>query len=172
MKKWGVRLIGCYFFTWGISEVYKLIIGTSSNSFFGIITTQNGEEVAFMAWVGVIVYLYIGFQLLRFDPRGRLWALTIFWLSVIALGFYLAWLALSPTSNFFSDVEMSVVLRVLFTDWPGEINGPTRIYSLLVGIFLFYSFLTYFLMRKDVKQLFEKTIIAEGPTNLIQGEKS
>lgn len=158
MKKWGVRLIGFYFLIGAIFDLLGLVMGTrSKKGFLGlIITNSHANQVDIMGWIGVFVLAYAGYYLLRLDARGRLWTLIVLWPWVIISGFYLAWIVLSPTSTFFSNANMSMGWHFFYTDWPGEINGPYRIYSLFIGIFLFYSALTYFLMRKDVKQLFQK----------------
>ena len=171
MKKKGVRLVGVFFVVWAIHNFFGLLTGQlSKKGFMGLIIESGGHDIA--PWIGACLFLYIGVQLIRLDPRGRLWALTFLWLSVIVLGFYLAWIVLSPTSNFFSNTDMSIIWHFFYTDWPGEIKGPYNNYSVFIGVFLFYSALTYFLMRKDIKQLFEKSVTTEEPTNILPGAKA
>jgi hypothetical protein len=161
MNKWGVRLVGVFFVVWAVHDFFGLLTGQlSQKGFMGLIIENNGHDIA--PWIGAFLIIYIGVQLIRLDQKGRLWALILLWLRVVVLGFFLAWTALSPTSNFFSKTDMSVVLHVFYTDWPGVIRGPNSIYLLFVGTFLFHSALTYYLMRKDVIQLFAKADTTES----------
>jgi hypothetical protein len=171
MKKWGVRLIACLFFIRAISGAYNLIayIGPAG-SFSGWVMEFNGWNINtdFMGWVELVIPVYIGFQLLRFNPSGRFWALTILWLATLSLGGFLIWLSVLVAQAFYYNKPMNFS----HTNWFGEIRGPIPFLLFLASIFVFYAIPTYYLMRKDVKQLFEKPVAAEGTTDIIQGEKS
>lgn len=171
MSKWGVRFVGVFFILWAIHDFFGLLTGRfSKEGFMGIIVDAFGHDIA--PWIGAFLCLYIGIQLIRLNPKGRRWALFLLWLWVIVSGFYLVWVALSPTSNFFSDVNMSIEWRFFYTNWPGEIKSPYNNYMMYIGLFLFYSDITYFLMRKGVKRLFEKPIPSEEPATILPGETS
>jgi len=171
MNKWGVRVIAIYFCVWSIHDFFGLLTGQlSKEGFMGLIIDAFGYDIA--PWIGAFVCLYIGVQLIRLDPKGRRCALFLLWLWMIISGFYLVWMVFSPTSNFFSDANMSVVWRLFYTDWPGEVKGSYKNFLMYIGIFIFYSILTYFLMRKDVKRLFEKHVTADESASILPGETS
>jgi FtsH-binding integral membrane protein len=138
MNKWGVRLIGIYFIVWAIHDFFGLLTGQfSKEGFMGIIINAFGHDIA--TWIGAFLCLYIGIQLIRFDQRGRRWALILLWPWVIISGFLLVWIILSPDYSIFSHADTSITLRAFYTDWPGEIRGPYRVYSVYVSIFFFYT---------------------------------
>ena len=63
LTKWGVRLIGIYFFLWAVSDFYRLVIGTrTAKGFLGfdLGLTYNGEHIDVVAWLGVAVLFYAG----------------------------------------------------------------------------------------------------------------
>ncbi len=163
MNKWGVRLISCYFFIWAISDVYKLISGTRhAKGFLGFHLTYHGENINIdsMAWAGVVILVYAAFQLLRFHPSGRYWALTVLWVSTLLSGFSFIWLIVLLANAFYNGTGID------FSNpkWLGEDSRPIAALLLFVGAFLFYFISVYFLMRKDVKQLFQKPVTT-GETN-------
>ena len=158
MNKWGVRLISCYFFVWAISDVYKLATGTSSNKFFGFYFSSNGENLAFMAWAEVVALAYIGFQLLRFHPGGRYWSLAVLWLMTLEAGGFLIWMIVLLAKDFFEGKSSGLAWNCNCPIWHGEVRGLPAVLLYFVVVFIFIFIPTYFLMRKDVKQLFEKAV--------------
>lgn len=136
MNKWGVRLIGFLFL---IEAIY----------YFLPLITKTWHPTGFweIDLVYAIVFLYTGIQLLRFHPSGRNWALFILWLSTLLSGFFLVWISLSltTTSIYFANPQ-----------WLNESSRPIFALLLFVGAVIIFLFVPiYFLMRKDVKQLFQ-----------------
>ena len=157
MKKWGVRLIGIYFFVWAISGVYNLIAYTGpAGSYTGWVMEFGGWSINtdFMAWLELIILVSIGFQLLRFQPSGRFWALTVLWLVTLLLGGVLIWMTALVAKAFYYNETM----ELSHTNWFGEIRGPIPVLVFLAGAVVLYFIPTYFLMRKDVKQLFQRPV--------------
>lgn len=148
MTKWGVRLIACYFFVWAISDFYGLVTSTrTAKGFlsFDLGLTYNGEHIDVIAWLGVAILLYAGFQLLRFHPSGYDLTLLIFWLSFFSLGFSLVWLVIWLNSD---SVDLSNVVTIV------GIKGTILAQLLVAAFFVLHSSVLYFLYRKDTKALF------------------
>jgi len=155
MKKWGVRLIGLLFFIRAISDIYALITYTGpAGSFTGWVMEFSRWNVNtdFMGWVEIAILIYAGVQLLRFHPSGRLATLALLWVATLSLGGFLIWMTVLVTKSFYFNepIELS------HTSWFGEVRGPIPFLLLVFGAFVIYAIPTYYLTRKDVKQLFEK----------------
>jgi hypothetical protein len=176
MNKWGVRLIACLFFIRAISDIYELIANTGSaeGSSLGWRVIIGGANLSsFMAWVEIIILVFAGVQLLRFQPSGRYWALFTLWISTLVSGVFLIRMIVGVTKAFYQHEPIEAYFTISFGDTVGnKVEGVIPLLLLFVGAFVFYLVPVYFLMRKDVKQLFEKPVAVEGTTNIIQGEKS
>jgi hypothetical protein len=171
MNKWGVRLIAGLFFIRVISGIYNLITYTGPAGSYTTWVMEFGGwkmNTDFMGWVELLILVYIGFQLLRFKPSGRFWALTVLWLETIFLGGFVIWMSVLAAKAFYYNEPMSFS----HTTWFGEISGPIPFLLFFCGAFVFYAIPTYYLMRKDVKQLFKKPVTTEESTNLTQGVQS
>lgn len=151
MNKWGVRLISCLFFIWAISGIHRLIIGTSSKEFFGLSLTYHGEKLVFMAWAQVVVLVYIGFQLLRFRPSGRYWALTVLWLGMLGTGWLLIWMIISALKAFYHNEAIDFY----YTTWFGEIRD-LAVLLFYAGILVYLFIPAYYLLRANTKKLFQQ----------------
>jgi len=138
MNKWGVRLISCLFFISPISNVYNLTTGGRID----VITLVSG-----------VFHVYIGVQLLRFQPSGRDWALFFFWLGTIIVGVLCTWIIILSIYTLYTGTSFPYELH---PKWGGEINDPIIFSVISIGFFLCCFVPTYFLMRKDTKILFQK----------------
>ena len=156
MNKWGVRLIAVYLFAWAISDFYKLLTDNENmGDFLGL--ESYGTPVPIMGWIEVVIYIYAGIQLLRFKPSGRNWALFIFGLLSLFSGAFLVVMVAVWINSYFTLAEFPLTFDFPGSAWLGEIGTSIISMALLVGLILFFYFLpTYFLMRKDVKRLFDK----------------
>lgn len=167
MNKLGVRLIALVFIIGAITDVYGLVTGTrhaQGGLGFDLGLTYNGKPIDVMAWMEVVVLLYAGIQLLRFHPSGRNWALFIFWVMTVFAGIFLFW---------FIGSLATASIQISNPPWLSENSRSIFAILLLIGIIIVFCLVPiYFLMREDVKQLFEKPVAVEGTTNIIQGEKS
>lgn len=169
MNKWGVRLIGCLFLIRAISDAYPLIVNNGNAEDLGWRVLFFGANLSgFMPWLVITLLIYIGAQLLRFQPSGRDWALIILWLSTLAWGGILIWVIFLIAKAFFYNETM----ELSHSSWFGEIRGPIPTILLLAGVFIAYFVLSYYLMRKDVKFLFEKPVAAEESNSIPTGESS
>lgn len=166
MNKWGVRLVGCIFFVWAISDTLKLILTGRTGGFFGIhfyLFTYNGVgQIDILGWIGIYILFYTGIQLMRFDNRARIWALIMLWPYTIFLGA----LFIAALVSFFSPLvreHLSSSITWNWIAWPKP--EPPLGLSLFFGV-LFIYFLTplYFLLRKSTKQLFIKPLPTDGNT--------
>ncbi len=166
LNHWGVRLIGCYFFILAVSDVYKLITGTRhTKGFMGIDLgiTHNGESIDVMAWIGVYILFYTGFQLMRFYGRGRTWALIMLWPSTIFLGA----LFVASIISVFSPPVYKSLSSSFSMSWPWcqcRAETPLEILSFLGLAFAYYLIPLYFLLRTNTKVLFRKAV-PTGETN-------
>ena len=155
LAKWGVRLIGFLLFVGAISDFYKLITGTRQiQGFLGFDLGLNhdGKPIDVMGWLGVVILIYVGVQLLRFQPSGRYWALFIFLVSTLLLVVNLVWfIGLFTTAS-----SGGTRIDIANPQWLDEKSRPIAAILLFVGVIVFYCVPAYFLMRKDVKQLFHK----------------
>jgi hypothetical protein len=181
MNKWGVRLIGYYFFVRAILTAYGLILSPfEAGGFFGFQATDasytlpfigSGKQIDFLALGEVITLMLIGYFILRLNLTARGTALIVLWPPTIYYGIYFILMTLVALFSFFSP-EVTASETLTFFQWSREVNNPIILALAHAGFFLFYAIPTYFLMRKDVKQLFEKPVTIEESTNLIQGAKS
>lgn len=172
MNKWGVRLISVYLSIWAITNAYKIISGHSKNTFFGLGFNLFGHTLDFLAWAEVAFLVYIGFQLFRFQSGGRNSALFLFWwLSISSAGF-LIWMIVVTANDLYKGEIPSLALNLNNPTWFGELRGFSAAWFYFVVILVFYFIPTYFLMRKDVKQLFEKPVTIEEPATILPGETS
>ena len=168
MNKWGVRLVGGYFFVRAILTAYGLILSPfNTGGFFGLSITDVSYTLPFfgsgeslidtMALAEVIAFLLIGYFLLRYNSIARLAALIILWPPTIVYGFYFILMSLVAIfSPFDSEAKASSTLR--FFQWSRHVDDPLILLLAFTGFFLFYSIPLYFLMRKDTKALFQKVI--------------
>jgi hypothetical protein len=163
MKKWGVRLIGCGFIVWAISNLYNLITGTAHiKGFMGfdLVITYNGNETGILAWVGVYILCYAGIQLIRLDIRGRTWALIMFWPATVFMGIFFL---ITVFSSIFSwPLGSSIIFPFFNFQWSGEITGPIMLPLVAGLLFIFNAIPLYFLTREDIKRLFLKNEMIEG----------
>jgi hypothetical protein len=115
--------------------------------------------------VEVVILVYASFQLLRFHQSGRNWALSIFGLSILASGLGLIFIVVISINAFYTQTSYPFTLNFPGVTMFSEVDGSIAYVVFLIGIImLFYFVPAYFLMRKDVKQLFEKAV-ATGETN-------
>jgi hypothetical protein len=165
MNKWGVRLIAVFLFIWAISDLHNLITGNELTPVFigfDLMLNRDGIPIHVMAWVEALVLVYAGVQLLRFNPCGRYGALTMLLINTIRAGGYLIWMI----------VIMVVGLYHSGSDfwWQFSLVDGVSYFSFLFAMvifFVYYFIPTYYLMRRDVKQLFQKAITtAENNSNL------
>lgn len=158
MNKWGVRLIGCYFLIWAISDLVELIIGThSKKGFMGFYIEIGGLDIA--PWIGVCILFYTVFQLVRFDNSGRIWALIMLWPYTIIWGA----LFIAALVSFFSPPVRERLSSSFTWTWTMVPKPEPPVgFSLFVGV-VFINFLVplYYLLRKNTKALFQKIITAE-----------
>ncbi|MEW5941438.1 MAG: hypothetical protein AB1750_17370, partial [Chloroflexota bacterium] len=84
MNKWGVRLVGYYFFARAIITTYELILSPfKAGGFFGFQATGtfhalpfgSGKLIDFLALGEVIALLLIGYFILRLNSNVRVTAL-------------------------------------------------------------------------------------------------
>ena len=170
MNKWGVRLIGYYFFARAILTAYGLILSPyNAGGFFGFQSINasyslpffgSGTQIDFLALGEVIALLFIGYYILRLNSTARGTALLILWPPTIYYGIYFVLMTLVAIFSFFSP-EAKASATLTFFQWSRDVNDPVILALAHAGFFLFYSIPTYLLMRKDVKQLFEKTAVTE-----------
>lgn len=104
-----------------------------------------------MALIGLCVYVYIAYNLLKLNEQGRIWALVILWISVLRFVFSFIYTVIkSPVSW----TSLSMVAT-----YPGHsyiLNTPS-IFLVSTGIvLLLYALPIYFLMRQDIKLEFQK----------------
>ncbi len=181
MNKWGVRLVGWYFLIWAISDVLGLMIDSGqTRGFLGISADLSYDynlpfykgtgQIEIMRWAGVCVLVYVGYNLLRFKQSGRMAALIVLWPTAIISGFYFILMILSSVSVFYySGTRLSATLNFFHTNWPGEISDPIILPLAFGSLFLLNFIITYFLMRKDTKQLFKKPATSE--VNKLESEE-
>jgi hypothetical protein len=168
MNKWGVRLIALLFIILAISNVYRLVTGTGrSSDDLGI--AYNGKPVYIMAGIWAGIYFYTGFHLLKFHQKGRDWALFLLWPSTILVGLVCILVITVSVLSLYTRTALPIDLN---PRWGSQINNPISVSIIFIGGFLLIFIPTYFLMRKDVKQLFEKPVTTEAATNLTQGAQS
>jgi len=174
MSKWGVRLVGGYFFVRAILTAYGLILSPfDAGGFFGFRFTDvsyslpffgSGESlIDIMALAEVVAFLLIGYFLLHYNSIARLAALIILWPPTIVNGFYFILMSLVAIFSLFdSEAKASATLR--FFQWSRHVNDPLILLLAFTGFFLFYSTPIYLLMRKDIKALFQK-VATTGETH-------
>ena len=165
MNKWGVRLISAYFFVWAISKAVGIDNSKGSSYNIELPFYKHSGQIDLVGWIGVCVLLYVGYNLLRFDSTSRTIALISLWPSVIGMGVFFVLITYSAINAFLSGAyataDSSMTFYFFHIKWPGEITNPALIYSIIVGRLMLVLAPLYFLMRKDVKQLFAKTDTTE-----------
>lgn len=172
MNKWGVRLIALLFIILAVSDVYGVITGARNGQSFTRFHI-NVLGIDFMPWVEIVILVYAGIQLLRFQPSGRYSALFIFGLAILASGIGLILIVVVLIDSLISGTSFPLTTNIRGNNWFSEPGGSVVYVVLLAVVLIIIYFIpAYFLMRKDVKQLFEKIITAEESTDIIQGEKS
>ena len=162
MNKWGVRLIALLFVIRVILHAYNLITYTGPAGSYSGWVMEFGEwniNTDFMAWAEIIILAYAGFQLFRFQPSGRYWALFTLWISTLVSGVFLVRITGVAIWAFYQREPIEAYFTVKFWNTVGtKVDGVIPLLLVYVGNFVFYLVPTYYLMRKDVKQLFEKPI--------------
>jgi hypothetical protein len=169
MNKWGVRLISCYFFIWAISNVLKLIFSPSrADGLFGIhfyLPSYNGSpQIEILGWFAAYILLYTGIQLLRFDKRGRTWALIMLWPYTITSGT----LFIAALISFFSSpVRKHLTSSINCNFGVGSCKPETSLaLSALLGWGFVYCLTPlYFLLRKNTKEIFIKPTVPQETDN-------
>jgi hypothetical protein len=157
MTKWGIRLIAVSFLLGMMLNLFGLITGINPpHGFLGFSWVSPSVQFDIMAWIGLCVNLYIGYHLLKFKDQGRIWALTILWISAFSSVFGLV---LFYFGNHLSPISMVPVTAHYF-------NYSFKSSLLLIsGIaFALYVIQICFLMSKDVKTVFQGQEIAEAKT--------
>jgi len=175
MNKWGVRLIAVYFCVWAIFDFYTLTTGNGkTNGFLGfeLAVSQNGKPVDVMAWLQAFVFMGVAVRLLSFEPGGRYWALFVFWIKSIKSAGFLVWMIVVSINDFYKTDIPNLALKINIPIWVGELKGFSVALFYFVVFLIFYFIPTYFLMRKDVKCLFEKPVVADESTAIPTGESS
>ena len=165
MNKWGVRLIGCYFLIRAASEVYQLITGTRhAKGFFGMYLSINNngiDAIDIMAWIGVYILIYTGIQLMRFDRRGRTWALILSWPSVIIFGtLFMVSIISFFYPSLYEDLQISIAPTLPLFKRKAE--TPFEVLLFFGYGFSYCLIPLYYLLRKDTKVLFQKVPAAEA----------
>ncbi|MFZ5880072.1 MAG: hypothetical protein ACOY0R_11935 [Chloroflexota bacterium] len=153
MKKWGVRLIGILFLLQAISTTIAYANGISP-SFSGYVEVDN-VKLDITTPILICLFLYAGFQLARCKESGRIWALILLWPSVIASLLFFVEALVTYNSPIVAG-KWKIGLEVFWL-WGQEktiLDSPIRVF--VVGLFMiFYLVPLYYLLRKDVKALFE-----------------
>lgn len=155
MNKWGVRLIGLFFIVWAMQLAIRLITGNHPpHGFLFLVVDIDGIDLA--AWIGVCVLVCIGYRLLALDPRSRFWALIMLWFLSIGYGWYFLKTIISVFSH-------SSLDPITLNFWPSQWNSPklesTEIQlGVTLATFLYFAIPLYYLLRKDVKQLFQRPV--------------
>ena len=162
MSKWGVRLIGVGFLVWAAINVYSLIRNPGYSGGFPVIHlylyTYNGiGQVDLMGWIGVAILCYIGFYLIRFNRKGRTWALIILWPNAII--FTVAMIA--TCVSFFSQPVLQYLSHSIFSSYTWQslseqYDTSVKLMYLFGMAFLLSVVPLYYLLRKDTKSLFQK----------------
>jgi hypothetical protein len=155
MNKWGVRIIAMFFFILAIWDVYALLTGGHTHGAFGFdlgITKDGKPDIDYMAWVEVVICIFIGIQLLRFHPSGRGCALNVLWLLVLFSVLLLVILGVSVYRHYTGTVDFGG------PKWLNENLRPFAAILIPVGLLLFFLFLINFLLGEDVERLFGKPI--------------
>ena len=173
MNKWGVRLVGFYFFVRAILTAYGLILSPfNAGGFFGFRLGNasyslpffgSGDAIDILALQEVVALLLVGYFLLRFNSTARLAALIVLWPPTIYHGIYFILMTLGAISSFF-DSGATTSATLTFFQWSRDVNDPLILLLAFTGFFLFYSIPIYLLMRKDAKTLFQK-VVTTGETN-------
>jgi hypothetical protein len=168
MNKWGVRLIGIYFFVWAISQFVKYVtITRNEHGFWGfdLGLAHNGKLIDVIGLMGVVILIFAGFQLLRFQASGRYSALFILRLAILASGIGIILTVAVLIDSLITGTSFPLTTNFRGNSWLSEPGGSIVYVVLLAGVFIIIYFIpAYYLMRKDVKQLFEKPVAA-GETN-------
>jgi hypothetical protein len=155
MNKWGVRIIAMFFFILAIWDVYALLTGGHTHGAFGFdlgITKDGKPDIDYMAWVEVIICIFIGIQLLRFHPSGRGCALNVLWLLVLFSGFVLIASVITVYGVYTGKVNIGGLT------WLNENLRPIAAILLPVGVLIFFLISINFLYREDVELLFKKSV--------------
>ena len=153
LAKWGVRLIGLCFFLWATSNLIDVVtVSGNTKGFYGITMTLS-DDIDITAWIGIYILFYTGVQLMRFDKRGRIWALILHWPLVIVLGvLFIASIILLFMPSFYESLPFSFAPKVRFLQIVAETPLETSLFFLLD--FVYFAAPLYFLLRKDTKALF------------------
>ncbi len=158
MKKWGVRLIGILFLLWAVSSFIDWLRG-SEEGFLGFYINIFGSNISPL--VEVFILLYTSYYIFKFDKRGRIWALILLWPSSIAsLLFFIK--TLVTYNSPIVVVKWTVGLEVFWLQGQEKtiLDMPIRV--LVVGLFMILSLAAlYYLLRKDIKALFEPPTIPD-----------
>ncbi|MBI5297834.1 MAG: hypothetical protein HY869_20335 [Chloroflexi bacterium] len=149
MKKWGVRLIAIYFFLWAIRDSIALANGTS-NSFLHFYIGEISLDI--MTPIQICLLLIAGFQLMIFDKNGRIWALVILCWNLLQFGMSLFFLSLT---NF----KMPLRFQSIF----GDLDASHGILIIVAWMTLIFLVPLFYLLRNDVKVLFEPPTIPDIP---------
>lgn len=159
MKKWGVRLIGILFLLWAISEGIALANGTSRAPFYFV--TDN-IRLNVITPIEICLLLYISVQLMLFAKNGRTWALIMLSWAVLRIGvvlvFILSWAAFNTPLKL-GNYQVAYKLDMGFI----KPDSPLLISISAIGMFIVILTSLYFLLRKDVKALFEPPTILDVP---------
>lgn len=183
MNKWSVRLAGWYFIIWALLTAIGFILSpTHAGGFFGIYMNNSVSyslpiigsgaipQIDLMALGKSIFLLLVGYFILQFQSSARFAALIVLWPITIYHGIYFSLVTIAAIFSFFySGTQASATMK--FLQWSREVKDPIILALAFAGFFLFYAIPTYFLMRKDVKRLFEKPVTTEEPTNILPGAK-
>ena len=159
MKKWGIRLISVCFWLGAVATCFDIItkenpprgfLGISFSLFSGSSPESMTSQLDIMALIGLCVYVYIAYNLLKSNEQGRIWALAILWISVLRFVFSFIYTVIKSPMPWTS---ISMV-----ANYPGHsyiLNAP-GIFLVSTGVvLLLYALPIYFLMRKDVKMDFQ-----------------
>jgi hypothetical protein len=176
MNKWGVRLISVYFFAWAISKAVGIDNSKGSSYSIKLPFYNHSGQIDLMGWIGVCVLLYVSYNLLRFNAASRTIALISLWPSVIGIGFFLALITYyainALVSGTYATADSSMTFYFFHTKWPGEVTNPALIFLIIAGKFMLALAPLYILMRKDLKRLFDKPVVADESTAIPTGESS
>lgn len=149
MKKWGVRLIGVLFLLWAVKDTFALADGTS-NGFLKYVVGDIWIDVS--TPIQICLFLYAGFQVIRLDKSGRTWALIMLFWNILWSGLALFFLFSIPING-----------TLMFHSIFGDLNASQGVIINIVWITLMFLIPLFYLLRKDIKALFEPPTIPDVP---------